>query len=160
MEFTLKNIKTHKGREGEGLNATIYRDGKQVGTIYDDANGGMVDFHFINKGERQKFEDYCSQAWPKTEGAKYWLIEMKGVRELSTQDYMEGFTNTFVDNYHTKKKLDRLAAKKTLFRIEGDDPDGWRTVTAPYSEKVLAFIRDKFGDKLVAIYGQTLEVKQ
>ena len=39
-KLQLKNIKTFNGRDGIGVSATIYFEGKQCGTFLDEANGG------------------------------------------------------------------------------------------------------------------------
>jgi len=38
--YTVKGIKTFTGMEGHGYNATLYRDGKAVAFVIDDASGG------------------------------------------------------------------------------------------------------------------------
>lgn len=40
--YTVKNLKTFTGMEGSGYNATLYRDGKAVAAIIDDASGGPL----------------------------------------------------------------------------------------------------------------------
>lgn len=43
MAYAVKGVKTFRGREGEGYNATLYRDGKKVAFVTDDASGGQLD---------------------------------------------------------------------------------------------------------------------
>jgi hypothetical protein len=45
-EYEVKGIKTFRGMEGGGYNATLYRSGKRVAAVIDDASGGplMVDW--------------------------------------------------------------------------------------------------------------------
>ena len=45
--FSLKGIKTFKGREGEGCQGDIYYDGKKVGWYSDNADGGMADIEGV-----------------------------------------------------------------------------------------------------------------
>lgn len=42
MGYTVKGIKTFRGMEGEGYNASLYRDGKRVAEVVDDASGGPL----------------------------------------------------------------------------------------------------------------------
>lgn len=40
--YSVKNVKTFVGMEGQGYNATLYRDGVAVATVIDDATGGPI----------------------------------------------------------------------------------------------------------------------
>jgi hypothetical protein len=40
--YTVKGLKTFVGTEGEGFNATLYRDGKAVAFVIEDASGGPL----------------------------------------------------------------------------------------------------------------------
>lgn len=44
MKIELKNIRTHQGRQGYGLNADILVDGKKVVHVLDSGNGGCFDY--------------------------------------------------------------------------------------------------------------------
>ncbi len=44
--YTVKGLKSFIGNEGHGFNATLYRDGKAVAFVYDDASGGPVAFEW------------------------------------------------------------------------------------------------------------------
>ena len=44
--YTVKGVKSFIGNEGYGFNATLYRDGKAVAFVYDDASGGPVTFEW------------------------------------------------------------------------------------------------------------------
>lgn len=44
--YTVKGVKSFIGNEGHGFNATLYRDGKAVAFVYDDASGGPVAFEW------------------------------------------------------------------------------------------------------------------
>ena len=43
MNFQMKNIKRLTGREGYGYTASLYLDGKRIGTYADYADGGPED---------------------------------------------------------------------------------------------------------------------
>tara|TARA_R100000306_G_C4358981_1_gene134273 strand:+ start:652 stop:1053 length:402 start_codon:yes stop_codon:yes gene_type:complete len=45
--FKVKGLKTWRGREGVAAEATVYRDGKKVGRVRDDGDGGQVTFDAI-----------------------------------------------------------------------------------------------------------------
>ncbi|MEW5833362.1 MAG: hypothetical protein AB1763_11060 [Campylobacterota bacterium] len=47
-KYTLKNVKTFSGMEGRGFNASLYRDGKKVAEVRDDATGGPLRFDWAD----------------------------------------------------------------------------------------------------------------
>ena len=49
MNFQMKNIKTLTGRKGYGCTASLYLDGKRIGTYADYADGGPEDVEYISK---------------------------------------------------------------------------------------------------------------
>lgn len=59
-----------------------------------------------------------------------------------------------VEAAEEKRKLDRLARTKTLFRVEGDEPTEWRTLNRPYDPTVQAWLDRMYGAKVVAVYGR------
>jgi hypothetical protein len=69
-------------------------------------------------------------------------------------DAVENWVNTSIDALQTKKRFDRISIKKTLFRLKGDKPDEWRTITLPYADpRTPAFMQKKYGDSVVQIWG-------
>ena len=60
-KIELKSVKTFRGNEGYGLNATLYVDGVKTAFVIDDANGGDIDYEIFNN---EKFE--LLQAYAKT----------------------------------------------------------------------------------------------
>ena len=59
--FTIKNIKTFRGREWDGRQGDIYYNGKKVGWYNNDGNGGCADIDFFGTLEnRQWFENKLS----------------------------------------------------------------------------------------------------
>src|SRR5687768_17542817 len=59
MAYEAKGIKTFRGQEGEGYNASLYRDGKKVAFVIDDASGGMLDVEWLDRKEEQLLKDHC-----------------------------------------------------------------------------------------------------
>ncbi len=56
--YTVRGIKTFKGMEGEGYNATLCRDGKPVALAVDDASGGplQIDWKDRDTGKSSRVE--------------------------------------------------------------------------------------------------------
>ena len=59
MKYTVKNVKSFMGREGYGYSCSLYKDGKNIGTVTDTADGGEADPQFKHLEERVKeLRDY------------------------------------------------------------------------------------------------------
>ncbi len=66
-KFELKNVTGWAGRDGYGLNATLYYDGKKIAVAHDDGNGGPITYSPIdNDFYKTKREFELSQ--PKEKG--------------------------------------------------------------------------------------------
>lgn len=137
--YTVKNIKTFRGMEGSGFSASIYRDGKNVGEVTDDASGGPMQFFWNTRDEEKAAKDF-----------------EKNLPEKRYGDFekLDQYFSELVDDFETQKKFQRISKKKTLFRLHGDNKEEWRTLSKPLTDsRVLPYLHDKYGDKLEAIYG-------
>lgn len=176
--YTLTKIKTFNGREGQGLNATICKDGKPVCYVLDDASGGEVEFDYRNPGQtRASFEattreaaqtaerelgEFCLAAIPAKERAEIEASAAKAkatyAPELKVEmrvraDAINHWVNSLVDAHSNKKRLDRVAKTKTLFRVEGDSTDSYRTIKRPYDAAVQGYLDREYPGKVVEIWG-------
>ena len=52
MEYSVKGVKTFRGMEGTGWECSLYKDGKKIGTVLDDAHGGPLMFYIPQKEQR------------------------------------------------------------------------------------------------------------
>jgi hypothetical protein len=176
--YALAGVKSFRGMEGYGLNATLTRDGQKVAFILDEGNGGCVRFDFRNPGQSPKtivdravaeqqeadFAGYCRE-WYRDCGLEQHDREesdrMNAGQEnptpfIPSASYMmEMWVARHADQIETKRRLDRLAKKKTLFRLVGQNYDdgAWLTITAPYDAKVQAYLDKKYPGKVAEIYG-------
>jgi hypothetical protein len=139
--YSVRKVKTFIGMEGQGFNATLCRDGKPVANVIDDASGGCIDFHWLVPGEEAALEAVCKQMPP---------TEFYGEMLTYNTDML---LSRLVDEHENEKRLKRVAKKKTLFRVKGDDPDEWRTLNV-VGEKATRYLASKYGEKLETVYGQ------
>lgn len=178
MTYSLTKIKTFRGMEGQGLNATICRDGKPIAFVMDDASGGPVQIDFRNPGQSgASFKATTSEAAAREERefgafAMKWYFDSgaaakhddemvaMGVKKEdltvpTPADAMESWINTLVDAEQERKQLDRAARTKTLFRIKGEayQAGEYRTVKEPYGPRVQAFLDKKYPGQVTEIYG-------
>ncbi|GAH34833.1 unnamed protein product, partial [marine sediment metagenome] len=52
-KYTIKNIKTFRGHDGQGYNATLYRDGKRIAVLIEFASGGPLDIEWLDRDEKR-----------------------------------------------------------------------------------------------------------
>ena len=106
MEVTLKNPKTFKGREGIGLNATVFVNGEKCFYYIDQADGG-ISYHvpIYNKELYEKLKEYAASL-PK---------------EKSEDDFeLQPDIDTLVNKAHAAyeiEKSDKRMMKKTESHI-------------------------------------------
>ena len=180
--YTITKIKTFNGREGQGLNATICKDGKAICFVMDDASGGEVDYDYRNPLQNAKsfqsttkemaddeefaLGEYCLSLLTVEERAESekdckemkekWAPELD-ISMKMREDAVESWVNNFIDSYENKKRLDRVAKKKTLFRIEGDSKEEFRTLKIPYTDpRAKEFLDKKYGAKIIQVWGVQL----
>lgn len=166
--YQLTAIKHHKGMEGYGLNANITLDGKKIGEVLDEGSGGCPFFTFPSRTDREAFEAHC-MAWWKSEGCKQrqegmneWAERNKVSPVVYEEESTHGVMEYWVSEQETaaqvekeRKKLDKMALTKTLFRVndqkyrEGE----WTVLNQPYGPKVQEWLDKKYPGKITEIYG-------
>lgn len=73
--YAVRHVKTFRGMEGTGVNARLYRDGRCVALVIDDATGGETRFAWVDEAtrdrgtlttpEERRLVDFC-RTLPKT----------------------------------------------------------------------------------------------
>lgn len=58
--FSVKNIKTFRGMEGQGFEATIYWNGKRAGTVTNEATGGDFRFFWDDRAAEKALDAYAA----------------------------------------------------------------------------------------------------
>lgn len=146
MNIILKNLKIAKFLSEETLafTATIYVDGKKVGEVSNDGHGGPNRYHFDAFDGKKGYEiEQELQAWANTQPPNKEFPFLKVDLDMIVARLM--------DKEEESKQLRRWCKKETLFMLEGDAEGQWRTVKAPYSDRVQAFLDNKYGSKVVRI---------
>jgi hypothetical protein len=145
--YSLKGIKTFQGMEGTGLNANIYWDGKKIGNIIDDGDGGETIIHFISKDAEFAFTTHCNQWWETSSDKVSWE---KDNLNADDHDKMDCWINAEINRIDLEKRLKKHAKTKTPYKLVGEED--WRLLAIPFSPKVEEALQKKYGDKLEAIY--------
>lgn len=118
-QYTIKGLKTFRGMEGYGFNATLLRDGKPVAFVMDDANGGPYSYEWKDSATRRQFDstvvnhnDEPVVAMLTTEEMKLWVH----VRSLPKKEILPGqfrhvdpdmFLDGLINEAQTVKQVQR-----------------------------------------------------
>lgn len=73
----MTSIKTFKGRQGIGFDATLLRNGIEIGTVSDNANGGALSLYINDAQERTDLYNYAqTKVNTNFEVSEYFLDEL------------------------------------------------------------------------------------
>ena len=143
--YTVKGIKSFKGMEGLGFNATLYRDGRKVAFVTDEARGGCFRYDWVDEAEEALLDAYVKTQPPvECDVARHWGMSMD----------TDLFLAILVSEAETQTKMKRVARKQTLFRVKGDKPGEYRTLSRPYDNQTKAYLAKVYGDHLEEVFNE------
>jgi hypothetical protein len=166
-DYSVKNVKTFQGMEGEGFNASLYRKNKKVAFVIDEGSGGdflyewndrnkeEVDIHVITRqGEKHTFKG------TPEEKKFYELVETfpSETIDLGGKDHeMKVSVDMFVGELIDKYEFQKLTKKNYLFQI-GDDigTDNYQVIKKKpgiTKERVEQYIKQKYPKKKYKLLG-------
>lgn len=157
--YSVTGIKSFRGREGYGFNATLHRDGRKVAFVIDEANGGCFRYEWLGKdaatrqADEQALADYCATL-PQT--------DLGNGHSVATDADL--FLATIVEDAENAQRLLRrvriLLKKHVLFVFDGK----MRQSTAAPTPSLIAQFAAKYPtarilngmpqDEAVALYRQ------
>lgn len=129
MKYELKNIKTLSTRDGVAWTATVYKDGKRIGTAEDRGDGGCTWLYVSNYAEELELTAWCAEAsknsglWMAEYANKYGTVHHVGGEKDGEQTYEMVFNTEMALAYLMEvADLDKKAKKNLVFRVpNGDD---------------------------------------
>lgn len=147
----LRGVKHAKfaSEETECFEATVYINGKKEGLVRNDGKGGSNFYHPIQLQDKL---DKIAKTLPPLPPDELFP---KGLEQDA--DILIG---ELLSDHLEAKQLKRLCKTKTLFRIKSETykRGEWRTLAAPFSLKIQAYLEKKYGADLGEIYGQPLRI--
>jgi len=157
-EYTVKNVKTFRGMEGIGFNASLYRDGKRVATVDDSAHGGCYDWHWLDfKMPRVKItvKNYKGKLRVRsvTPEEKIFVEHVHTVSD-ETFEPEDGFVSELVNDYEIAKEYRTKCRTKTLIVLKGYKKGEYSACNAKYTPAFAAKIRETHGEDLVEIINE------
>lgn len=101
MKYEIKNLKEFYGRDGGGLECSLYRDGKKVATVFNDGCGGCNNYFFANRDIEQEV-----------------IAEMRtlAIAIDPSLDGWEEAEDEYIEHLIDCKENNRLAKNAVLFR--------------------------------------------
>jgi len=158
-KYEVKNVKSFRGREGYGFNASLYRDGKRVAHVDDEGNGGCYRYHWLD-WEAGRVEipttvngkDFMLKV---TREQKAFMEHVKAAGKYGDFEPEDSCVAELVDEYEANKQYKKWCKKSIVFRLKGDEEGKWRMLRAKYGDKrAVQFLKDKYGDKLEEILNE------
>lgn len=136
--YSIRNLRPKSAKvAANGYTATLLRNGHPVasldcGTAPDNDD---VEISFVSQAEMDFF---------KSAALKLYAGHSAGDDPID-----ECFIRDLVEHTYHMSRLDSLSKRSTVFRLEGDEPNIWRLVRAPYRPALEAAIRSKFPTRQV-----------
>lgn len=167
--YSVKNVKTFMGREGEGFNATLYRGKKKIANVYNMADGGIFSYDFFDsppntkrvsmkvRNFQGKFLDNVGT--PEENLLQEFVNQLPKDEQYGFFPDMDTFIDDLVYDFLNDKKFDRLSKTKILFRTTDTPKGNWSVIKMPYSDKLASQLKAQFGKKLLEVYIPTKERK-
>ena len=147
-EYTLKNIKTWKGHDGnEAYQASLYRDGTRIGSVTEDGWGGELQVDFKNAGTYKAENDAL------VAGTLEWLGQNVGwwTGKLDEEFFapVAAFVEEFVFRTQEVKRFRTKLRKNVLIRTAKCGPGQFLSVGHPTS----SLDESTYRTRLLAHYG-------
>lgn len=132
--FEIKGLKFFRGNEGHGFNATVYKDGRKLGLVINEGNGGC--FNYEMERTDQEMLESAARLFAIAEGEK--------VEEGMGRRFVDGFVEAMAIAKETDGKLRRAMKNKLVFTLPGDADGDFRTLNAPYDDRSKAHVLKKY----------------
>jgi hypothetical protein len=122
--YQLKNVKPFDSPEGGGFNATLYRDGKRVGSVHDGGYGGCYQYNwFTNEAEADFYKSLETTLVDETVFKDDGFIETgkkKPATEVWGNSADDGVVGQMVDDFLNRKEFKSKIKRRILYIKDGD----------------------------------------
>jgi len=126
--FSVKGYKSWTGREGVGAQATLYKDGKKIGLVTDEGNGGGVSLIGSSSDNWKMVKDFLD-ALPEYQYADMWLEQFgetwDGSGAILKSDLiswtLDEFADVMLNRAEENHQLRNACKKNILVRFDGEN---------------------------------------
>lgn len=143
LKLSVKNVRIQQAlsEETRCFSATLYVNNTRCATVTNRGQGGPNNYYPVDDHGRELLAE--ARAWVEEQPE---VTEELGEIPFTYKRDLDCFVTDLLNEHERRQWLKRQTRTKTLFRLP-DDPDGeWRTVNAPYSERVVAWINGKYAN--------------
>ena len=139
--YSVGTLRWHKGHEGEPCaEATLLADGKKIADYADDEHGGCARWNVIDHKAFDAFQK----------------LAIKNHPDLSFEQADMEMTEMVSIEHDVRKMRIDVNRGRTLFSLPADIGLGYRTVNAPISPDVVAYLTAKYGTAIVIAHPDRL----
>lgn len=160
-DFSISNLKTLRGNEGEAFTCLIRFKGRVVADAHYDGWGGPIDVTYKTPADKELVQNFCA-AQPKITDPQLDKPEKKFEMDFDDEllvDQLVVAEQTLRDKARLEKRIAKAASNATLYRLDGET-EGWRVLgfkgdAVHDAVKAKAYLAKKYGARVTAIYGET-----
>tara|TARA_Y100000004_G_C8870256_1_gene392989 strand:+ start:53 stop:520 length:468 start_codon:yes stop_codon:yes gene_type:complete len=145
----VKNVKIHMDMSEETLcfSASVYMNGKRVGTASNRGHGGCNDY---------------SDRLDRREDINEWLEEANLVwadGDEVTFEKLDFVIGELVEDFDRQSQIKRWMRTQVLFRLRGDAEGGYRTYKLGNNtrERIHKHCMDTYGDRVIWLDGEVVQ---
>lgn len=157
--YTLKGVKTFRGMDGHGLNATLCRDGKPVCDLVDEGSGGMMFFRWLDQRHGESKEEGLFKAFIEGERARIPADKRDEFQMLEREIFDgEHWVNALVDRMANDRRMRRMCKTKTCYQVgdqiggdefyatKGVGPELRAAIERKHAGKPVKFLNDEYAE--------------
>jgi hypothetical protein len=128
MRLTVKNYKRVEwaSEETDCFTATLYLDGKKIGTARNDGHGGGDFYDFVSKQAQADFDEATNEWVETVKDDPKWQLD-----DGTSFAGQETFVGEACMNYRREREMKR-ALKKCATVVRFERPEGWMTAIVTY----------------------------
>jgi hypothetical protein len=142
--FSIKGLKYFRGMEGDGLNATLYKDGRRICLVIDEANGGEYNYEGLSAADEKMLKEFVEVKRAEMPDVKNEYGSSD--RELLNLDWM---ISDMCVAWEFEAKLRRMTKKKTVFITPDCKSGEARTLNHPFDAKAKDSILKKYPEAVI-----------
>ena len=148
--YDLRKIKICKfaSQETTCFEAELTKNGKTIAHVSNDGHGGCNRTHFISDAERQEFNNFLDTQPP--------IITEWSPEGIKTD--ADIFVANLLEKHEEQKWLKRHTKAKTVVKLKSHNKGEWTVFSMPFTANVAAQLRKKYGDDLLCIANENLDL--
>lgn len=161
LDYSIRGVKHHTGREGHALQCVLFRGSTKVADYHDDGNGGQPRFDWLDTDKPKvslRFEHSTRKVSPECALLTLLCRELPPVEAHGME--LEMCPELFVKLLEDMWEREKLCQNKTLFRFKGDPGDTWNVVPLRFSTANAEILRKKHNKPIEEFLNMSLQAQQ